>query len=101
MLYCGNCLKLNSEDEKCSLCGGKLREARENDPVYLISLDHIFAESLIEILTKNKIPSLKQPLVGAGLAPRTGYAEVYQIFVPFGAYSKAKELAYNFSEKEG
>ena len=100
MLYCQNCMNLTSENNKCSFCGGKLREVREDDPVYLVSKDHIFTKSIEEILTRNNIPCLKQPLLGAGLAARTGSAETYQIFVPFGAYSKAKELIYIFIEKE-
>ena len=100
MLYCQNCMLLASDTE-CSVCGSKkLREARENDPVYIITKDFIFAGSIEDILTQNDIPCLKKPLIGAALAARTGYAEVYQFFVPFGAYSKAKELLFNFFEGE-
>ncbi len=100
MLYCQNCMILTSDNNKCPVCNGKLREAREDDPVYLVEKDHIFTESIEEILAQNNIPSLKKPLFGAGLAPRTGYAETYQIYVPFRFYDKAKELIYNFIEKE-
>lgn len=96
MLYCEDCMCLASDNE-CSVCGSKkLREAKDNDPVYLIAKDHTFAESIEDILTRNDIPYLKKPQVGAGLVSRTGYAEVYQFFVPFGTYGKAKELLCNF-----
>jgi len=100
MLYCPNCMELTSDTKKCSLCGSKLREARADDPVYLVTKDHIFTGSIEEILAKNNIPCLKKPLYGAGLANRTGYAEIYRIYVPFGLYGKAKDLIYNFLEEE-
>ncbi|MEI6101911.1 MAG: hypothetical protein WCP73_08745 [Eubacteriales bacterium] len=100
MLYCEDCMCLTEENE-CPFCGNKkLREARENDPVYIITKDFIFAESIEDILTQNNIPCIKKDLMGAGLAARTGYATTYQFFVPFGAFAKAKELLYNFFEEE-
>jgi len=99
MLYCEDCMNITSENE-CPFCGRKkCREAKENDPVYLIAKDNIFAAVIEDILTQNGIPFLKQGLLGAGLVSRTGYAETYQFFVPFGGYAKAKELLYNFFEE--
>lgn len=100
MLYCENCMCFASENE-CPSCGSvKLREAAENDPVYLITKDAVFAGAIEDILSQNEIPCLKQGLLGAGLAARTGYAETYRFFVPFGAYGKARELLCNFFDKE-
>lgn len=101
MLYCENCMYLTS-DIACPLCGRKkLREARENDPVYLITKEAVFAASIEDILTQNDIPCLKKGLIGAGITSRIGFAkETYKIFVPFSAYSKAKELLCNFFDGE-
>ena len=97
MLYCENCMRFASDIE-CPFCGRKkLREARENDPVYLIAKDAILAGSIEDILSQNDIPCLKKGLIGAGITSRIGTAnETYQFFVPLSAYGKAKELLYNF-----
>jgi hypothetical protein len=89
-------MDLTADRDKCSVCGGRLRQAQDDDPVYIVEKDHIFTEAIEEILAQNGIPCLKKPLFGAGLAPRTGYAETYRIYVPFGALSKAKKLLDNF-----
>jgi len=79
---------------KCGHCGSnKLREPKENDPVYLITKNIVWSGGIEDILTENNIPYLKKGLLGAGVASRTGYGmEDYKYFVPFGAYKKSKEL---------
>lgn len=100
MLYCEDCKSLTADSE-CPSCGSKkLREAKENDPVYLLTKDAVFAASIEDILAQNDISCLKNPLLGAGFVARTGCPEFYKFFVPFGAYNKAEELLYNFFDGE-
>ena len=70
MLYCQNCMDLTAERDKCPVCGGRLREAKEDDPVYLIEKDHIFTQAIEEILAQNGIPSFKKALVRRGPGPK-------------------------------
>lgn len=101
MLYCENCMALVYENQ-CPSCGTKkLREAKENDPVYLITKDAILSASIEDILNQNEIPCQKRGILGEGIISRLGYTfETYHFFVPFGAYKKSKELLYNFFENE-
>ena len=81
-------------DKKCDNCGNKkLFEPKENDPVYLITKDFVWSGEIESLFTENNIPYLKQGLFGAGITISMGHAmETYQIYVPFGAYEKAKKL---------
>ncbi|MCL1952500.1 MAG: hypothetical protein FWF60_06695 [Oscillospiraceae bacterium] len=93
MLYCKKCMLLCA-GEACGRCGSrKLCEAKENDPVYLVTKNIVWSGGIEDILTENKIPYLKQGLLGAGVTTRTGVGmEDYRYYVPFGAYKKSKEL---------
>jgi hypothetical protein len=90
-------------ENACPNCGNeKIKKAQNNDPVYIITKDAIMAASIEDILNENDIPFLKKGLVGAGITSRIGFTkEIYEFFVPYSAYGKAKELLYNFFDKEG
>lgn len=93
MLYCKKC-RLLCTDSECQNCGNKkLSEPNANDSVFLISKEMIWSGGIEDILKENGIPCLKQGIQGAGISTKLGYlSEVYQFFVPFGAYEKSKEL---------
>ena len=97
MLYCEKC-RLLCTDNDCHDCGAKkLREPKDNDPVYLMTKDSLFSDGIEYILKENSIPCIKQGLNGSGITTQLGYiTETYRFFVPFGAYNKSKELLDNF-----
>lgn len=96
MRYCPKCR--TACEEKCLRCGSEnLPEARENDPVFIITKDITWSAVVEDTLKKNGIPYLKEGVLGAGFAARVGYAaERYNFYVPFGAYIKSKKLLMNF-----
>lgn len=101
MLYCESCMRIVSEDECPDCKNKKLREAKNNDPVYVITEDAILAASIEDILNENGIPFLKKGLIGAGITSRIGFArEIYEFYVPYNALEKTKELLYNFFDEE-
>ena len=98
LLYCEKCKQLTNND-RCPRCGRKkLREAKENDPVYLITKDAMISASVEDILRQNNIPCQKQGIMGVGVFTGLGYTN--RFFVPYGAYNKSKELLANFFTEE-
>jgi len=91
-----------TDDPHCPRCGSaKLREPREDDPAFLISKEALWAGGIEETLKQNGIPCLNKGLLGAGFTARIGYtAEVYEFFVPYAAYDKAKELLAEMYDTE-
>ena len=98
MLYCAKCKRL-TDDDRCPRCGRKkLREAEENDPVYLITKDAMISASIEDILHQNNIPCQMQGVFGVGIFTGLGYTNHF--YVPYGAYDKSKELLANFFTDE-
>ena len=94
MLYCEKCRRL-CDKSPCPQCGEqKLRTPKENDPVYLVSEDATFSDVIEEILYENGIPCLKEG--GRGGSRAGNLIRTCQLFVPYGAYAKSKELVSNF-----
>ena len=102
MLYCKKCMAL-SQTDKCEKCGSsKLVVPLENDPVYLVNKDPMWAGVACDVLKTNEIPYIKKSFLGEGLAFQVGYyLENYDIYVPYGLYEEAKELLSEiFAEEE-
>jgi len=91
MMLCDDALK-------CRNCGKKkLREPKENDPVFLLELQSLWSGGIEDALSENGIPCLKRGVKGPGLSFILGEGfETYQFFVPYSAYEKAKELTDAF-----
>lgn len=92
MQYCSNCCLLC--EDRCPLCGRKkLREPLENDPVYLISKNAMWAGAVEDLLQSSHIPYEKRGVLGCGITLRTGVGmETYNFFVPYGAYKRSLKL---------
>ena len=98
MLYCEKCRRL-CDTNPCPQCGEqKLRTPEENDIVYLISGNETWSNVMEEILHENGIPCLKEG--GRGTSKGGNLERTCQLFVPFGAYEKSKELLSNFSSSD-
>ena len=92
MLYCEKC-KMLTQNEKCGRCNKRAREPKENDAIFLVTKKGIYSGMLEEMLKRNNIPCIKQP-IGVSFAARyMPIKDEHNFFVPFGAYEKAKELA--------
>ena len=94
MKYCEKCM-LTTENDSCPKCGSqKLREPKDNDPVFLMIREAIWSGGIEETLKENGIPCLKKGLHGAAVTERTGgyLNESYMFYVPYGALQKSKEL---------
>ena len=100
MMYCESCMKLTDES-KCPFCKRKkLREARHDDPVYILTQDATFARSVEDILSKNGIPCIKRGFLGEGITSYVGFTlEAFRFYVPYAAYGKAREVLGNFLEE--
>ena len=97
MLYCETCMMLIAQD-KCPACKkNKVREPKENDPVYLLTKHAVWASVVEDILRENGIPCLKRS--EQTIVPTIIMGEVattYRIFVPYGAYGASQELLADF-----
>ena len=91
MLYCPRCSLL--AEGTCPQCGGKVRELRENDPVLFARTDALHAAMLEPLLEEEQIPSSRGATVGAAFAMDGGMPlEEIRLYVPYGAYARAREL---------
>ena len=91
MQYCERCHMLSID--RCSKCGGRLRDPQPNDPMLLMKGDMIHSVIVESLMEAEKIPYSKVGRMGAALAMQTGgMMEEYSIFVPFGAWEVAKAL---------
>lgn len=80
----------------CPSCGrDRLRFAKSNDIVFLISENTMWSGTIEEILRKNNIPYLKERPSGFTLY-LGAYSGDFEFFVPFHAFEKASELLDNF-----
>jgi len=94
MLYCEKCKILTAGP--CHRCGRKVKKLREpavNDPVFLISCRYLHAGIIEPLLADNCIPIYRDGALGAALATKFGSLfEIYNFYVPFGAYPDAYDL---------
>ncbi len=93
MYYCEKCMLLSQEDV-CPACGGRdLKAPEDGDFCFLTEKETIWAGMLEDVLNQKNIPFTNKPVLGAGLAMRTGPAfERYRFYVPFSHISNAKEI---------
>jgi len=96
MLYCPRCKSIITESAhvRCPFCGAKkIREVKDNDPIYLTCKNYVFSGLLEDVLKQHQIPCIKKPVHGAALSLwRGNMFEKFTFFVPFGALEKSKEL---------
>ena len=91
MQYCSHCSLL--AEGRCPQCGRKLREPRENDPILLANTDVVRAAMLEPLLEEAQIPYSRMGMIGSAFAMSGGLAmEEIRIYVPFGAYERARDL---------
>lgn len=94
MKYCGNCERLLPENQtSCAVCQGKVRDAKENDPVLFIEVDAFHANLVSPLLADEKILYSKIGKLGAGFTMCGGdLLETYRFFVPYGALERTLSL---------
>ena len=97
MLYCAKCETLSLDEETCPMCGGKkLRPARPDDPVLLLTTGGEESRQICSALEDAGIPYEARPLGTGGIMKiYTGgpdnLADV-RIFVPYRAVGKCREI---------
>ena len=97
MMYCPDCQLLIGDNDYCPICyTRKIRQPKENDVIFLTTQNWILSEILEDILTQNNIPCLVQ----GKRTGRTDSSRLSNVFVPYGAYKKAKELLEEFFNEE-
>ena len=71
-LYCENCYIL-FEGKRCPVCGRKSSRGPEpSDPCFLTEKEQIWSDLLADVLKQNGIPFMRENVLGAGLALKTG-----------------------------
>ncbi|MBR3018846.1 MAG: hypothetical protein IKH57_17480 [Clostridia bacterium] len=98
LLYCPDCKRLYTEEEKCPVCGKrKGREPQADDPCFLMSVGTIWTEMVSDLLKQNEIPFEQKSSQGAAIAMLTGLlSETFDYYVAFDRYGEAKELTDAF-----
>lgn len=96
MLYCARCETLSLDGETCPLCGGsKLRQARPDDPVLLLSTGGEESRKICDAFEDAGIPHEERPLGTGGImkiyAGSPGNADI-RIFVPYQAIGQCKQI---------
>lgn len=91
MFFCEKCNYLMNEN-KCSKCGRtNLREAKDDDFCYFITMP-AFKANIFEVNLKDK--KIPVALFGQGYNFATKKSSEYNIFIPYGYFKKAKEIYY-------
>ncbi|MEG1808556.1 MAG: hypothetical protein RR244_01775 [Oscillospiraceae bacterium] len=90
--YCENCCKARCGER----CGRKkLREIRNNDPVFLTEKEFFTAGIFEGALGEAEIPFMKSGMLGAGMTSYFGVGnEVYSFYVRYDDCARAKELEH-------
>ena len=92
MNYCEVCY-LATEEAHCPLCGRRnLPPIRGRDFCCLTEREEIWAKLLLEIFQDNGIPAAQLPVLGAGVALKSGVARRCRIFVPYERLEEAGDL---------
>jgi len=88
------------DDDICPQCNKKLIDPKDNDPVFLIQKNVPWSGILEEAMTDNNIRFYKKETYEGGLSAVFGYvSEVFDFYVPFSDYKRAKQLTEDiFSE---
>ena len=98
MYYCDKCHYLSNENE-CHICGFKeLREVKNDDFCFLITVEETLGRSIIECLKNEDIDCAVVP-VGDGV--RSQFALTlgnYQLYVPYIRFDEAVKIVEFFTE---
>lgn len=94
-MYCEKCGRVTKGySPLCPVCGSrKVREPRMDDKCFLAEKEHIWGEMLADVLSKNNVPFLRQPILGAGIAMNLGHGmERYRFYVPYSRLEDAQTV---------
>lgn len=96
MLYCKKCM-LMTDEKKCPMCNTKkLTELNDKEPVYLITKEMIWSDTISNVLEEHNIPYLKHGNLGPALSITLGYGvEYYKFYVPYCEYETALQLMHD------
>lgn len=93
MRYCPDCMRAVDVEETCPRCGTKrLRGILSQDPVYLARLNFAESAMLAQMLSEQEIPCLRRGVSGAARTQMSAVSDSYDLFVPYGALARAREL---------
>lgn len=101
-MYCEKCKNI-VEGAPCPLCRGKVvREIEQDDLVYLVEKQAMWAEMLMDVLRQEEIPFSYRNTLGAALAMSVGREmERYIFYVPYSYLDKAKDVVDSLFSGEG
>lgn len=98
MYYCENC-HLLSDGSVCGYCGASpLRAPRGEDYCFLTSLSTPWDSALAELLSDEEIAAVSLPRNQIPTAYSNEMFQKTEIFVPYAALERAKELTENLLE---
>ena len=98
MYYCENC-HLLSDGSVCGYCGASpLRAPRGEDYCFLTSLSAPWDSALAELLSDEEIAAVSLPRNQIPTAYSNEMLQKTEIFVPYAALERAKELTENLLE---
>lgn len=98
MYYCENC-HLLSDGSVCGYCGASpLRAPRGEDYCFLTSLSAPWDSALTELLSDEEIAAVSLPRNQIPTAYSNEMFQKTEIFVPYAALKRAKELTENLLE---
>ena len=98
MYYCENC-HLLSDEPICGYCGASpLRAPRGEDYCFLTSLSAPWDSALTELLSDEEIAAVRLPRNQIPTAYSNEMFQKTEIFVPYAALERAKELTKNLLE---
>ena len=92
-MYCEKCKNIVNESP-CPLCKGKtVRELEQEDLVFLVEKQAMWAEMLMDVLKQEEIPYSFRGSLGAALAMSVGREkEYFKIYVPYNYFEKAHDV---------
>ena len=95
-MYCPKCQALSEDGRICPSCGsGKLREARPEDPILLLTAGGGDCDRITEAFREEEIPC-ELRMNGIGSPPEKLFGRVpgseKNIYVPYGALNQCREI---------
>ena len=101
MLYCERCRAGIANTGECPNCSNKkLREIRENDPVFLLKAGPPWNGMAEDILKNNDIPFQRTANI-VSFYPTDAATYNCRYYVPFGALKKARRITADLADVEG
>ena len=93
MNYCAHCRAV-FDAQVCPRCGpDEIREARPDDPVFLIGKDVMWSGLACDLLSQNGIPFLKESCLGTGLTAKIGsWDDTVYLYVRYADMERAQAL---------